>query len=762
MAKEMFFGKLNPSSGLFYDNLSDFFGMTCRVLKQLLCNTFTANFFIISLLSLFVVATNDLHSEDIVKQRVKDEKLLFYYGAYGSVNYNYHLAGFSKLGEIPNCCPKFKSGDGLGWSLGGLIDFEIAKSLFLDIRLGVSSLSALLKYSETDAFNVLVINSQPPYNPHPVTAGIEHTIDSKLFAVTLQTALTFNVVSKLDASVGFKGGYLIKQKFDQKEKLVYPDNVTFPDGRLIRNDYYDETIPDKNPFQMWGTFAFSYQLPIGRESYIQPEIRYDLPFTDVSSVEWKASVFQFGLSLKLPVFKSIEKPVERETNYKRDTSVIAVAGLEKEIVTLVESNEVISKEEYDKYIQETKTIIEKYRKEVPRAGSIETVIQAYGVKADGSKEENPTMVIEEMEMEEGFPLLPYIFFDKNSSTISNSVSSIITSEQTNDFSEDKLPWDALKVYTNLLNVIGSRMRDNFNATITVTGCNSNFDREENNLELSQARANAIKKYLTDVWGISSSRILIKSRNLPLFPGKTTETDGRIENQRAEISSSSKEILKPVTLSEIQRKSNPPLVELVPSITSEIELKNWELTISQNDKVIRSFSGKLVPKSLNWNVEEEPLPQFETPVNIKLKATDVSGKSGTDEKSISIKQLTIRKKRYELLNDRRIEKFSLIVFDYDKANINESQKDILKTIRQRISSDSKITIEGYTDRTGDKDYNLELSRRRCEEVRKVLNIKDKNVTLQPYGSDKLLYDNSTPQGRSYSRTVQIIVETPVKK
>jgi len=37
----------------------------------------------------------------------------------------------------------------------------------------------------------------------------------------------------------------------------------------------------------------------------------------------------------------------------------------------------------------------------------------------------------------------------------------------------------------------------------------------------------------------------------------------------------------------------------------------------------------------------------------------------------------------------------------------------------------------------------------------------NVSKYPIGSDELIFDNNTPQGRSYSRTVKIIIATPVK-
>ena len=63
--------------------------------------------------------------------------------------------------------------------------------------------------------------------------------------------------------------------------------------------------------------------------------------------------------------------------------------------------------------------------------------------------------------------------------------------------------------------------------------------------------------------------------------------------------------------------------------------------------------------------------------------------------------------------------------------------------------------------GTPQYNKDLANRRIEEVVKYLKVKPELLRRYPIGSDELLYDNNTPQGRSYSRTVRIIIATPVK-
>ncbi len=86
---------------------------------------------------------------------------------------------------------------------------------------------------------------------------------------------------------------------------------------------------------------------------------------------------------------------------------------------------------------------------------------------------------------------------------------------------------------------------------------------------------------------------------------------------------------------------------------------------------------------------------------------------------------------------------------------------MKTIKEHIKPNSKVTITGYTDRIGDAQYNRDLAQRRAFEVQNVLNVPAENLTIKGVGNDIKIYENDTPQGRNYSRTVQIIIETPIK-
>ena len=67
------------------------------------------------------------------------------YGIFGGYNANIHIADFSKIPDVPNCCPQFDNGFGSGFNFGFLFDNKIDESFFWGLRLGIISLNGTLK-----------------------------------------------------------------------------------------------------------------------------------------------------------------------------------------------------------------------------------------------------------------------------------------------------------------------------------------------------------------------------------------------------------------------------------------------------------------------------------------------------------------------------------------------------------------------------------------------------------------------------------------
>ena len=613
-----------------------------------------------------------------VLSAAEEPQPIFWLGVYGDFNRNLHIVDFDKLPGVPSCCPRYTTGSGNGYSFGALFETRIVKNLNFQVRLGYSDFSALLKENE-NAANVLVIENGT--NKEMVKQLIvDHTLDAKLHGMGIEPLINFKFLWDFTAIFGFNISYFFTEQVDQLEKIVSPDNVRFIDDRVIRNDKKGLEIPNKNPIQFFGIFGLSYELPIAKEAYLSPEIKYSIPFTDVSNVTWKLGALQIGASIKMPFYAPIPIPEYRDTVYQRDTTVIAKAGLKNEIVRIDKrykpDNYKISKK--DSIIFRT-ILKETYEKQIPKDVALSSSINAVGINRDNTKQDKPTIVIEETETSESFPLLPYVFFKNNSDNLEETGVRLLKPAETKDFKERALRWNTLEIYEDMLNIVASRMLDNPNAVLTINGCNNNLDEEKGNIKLSAARADAIKKYLTSVWGVNPDNIKIKKQNLPDFPGKSDNPDGLVENQRAELNSNNPEILKPIVLKELQLTANPPIVELQPKVNAEMGVKGWEIVVSQDGSLIRKYNGTELPDKLSWAVEESPIPRYESPINIALTAFDEIDQKTSSGLDLKIQQLTIKKKRKEIKNDTIIERYSLILFDYDKAEITSHQKPILEEI-----------------------------------------------------------------------------------
>jgi len=72
----------------------------------------------------------------------------------------------------------------------------------------------------------------------------------------------------------------------------------------------------------------------------------------------------------------------------------------------------------------------------------------------------------------------------------------------------------------------------------------------------------------------------------------------------------------------------------------------------------------------------------------------------------------------------------------------------------------VAIEGFTDKTGTPEYNLELSRRRAEAVQTYLvsqhNVPVYRIQIVGLGKDKPVNDEKTRDDRQKNRRVQVTI------
>ena len=115
---------------------------------------------------------------------------------------------------------------------------------------------------------------------------------------------------------------------------------------------------------------------------------------------------------------------------------------------------------------------------------------------------------------------------------------------------------------------------------------------------------------------------------------------------------------------------------------------------------------------------------------------------------------------QLAEEKRVDVYG-IYFDFNSDRIRRESEPILEEIADVLgrNPDWTLGIHGHTDSVGGDAYNLDLSRRRTEAVRKVLverfGISAERLTTAGYGAAAPKDTNDTPEGRARNRRVELV-------
>jgi OOP family OmpA-OmpF porin len=146
------------------------------------------------------------------------------------------------------------------------------------------------------------------------------------------------------------------------------------------------------------------------------------------------------------------------------------------------------------------------------------------------------------------------------------------------------------------------------------------------------------------------------------------------------------------------------------------------------------------------------------------ATDsntIGDAQGMDKFVTDVFLTKVMKKQPAPVMKKPVEKISmslLIEFDSDKDVVRSQNHDDVKKIADALKKHhpANVQLEGHTDSKGTEEYNMGLSKRRAESVKKYLvekfNIKASRISTVGYGESKPVASNDTATGRQRNRRV----------
>ena len=378
------------------------------------------------------------------------------------------------------------------------------------------------------------------------------------------------------------------------------------------------------------------------------------------------------------------------------------------------------------------------------------------------------------QIKETFPIRNSVFFNMGSSTVPNRYVQLSPS-QAAAFKEDNLQnaqpdnlntgrsARQLAIYHNVLNIVGDRLRNNINSTITLVGSS------DNNPADGKLMAENIKQYLVTNFGIDASRISTEGRDKPLIPseqpGATKELALLREgDRRVDIISNSPELLlqvggvnsgffKPVQISAVQQDPLDSHVILSADGATD-QLKIWSVDVTDEQGKVQHYGPYTQDQA---SIPGKTILGANQQGNYKVVMTGEtkSGQIITKESSVSLMKMDDPKQeglRYSIL------------FDFDKyKTIDSYAKFLTEVVTPLIPENGTVNIHGHTDIIGDEKYNHTLSHNRAKEAQQILekalaNAGKKGVKFEAigYGEDLAMapFENNFPEERFYNRTVII--------
>jgi outer membrane protein OmpA-like peptidoglycan-associated protein len=396
------------------------------------------------------------------------------------------------------------------------------------------------------------------------------------------------------------------------------------------------------------------------------------------------------------------------------------------------------------------------------------VVHAFVPPPDGIVAVQPDSVtIEEITTIDSSPLLNYVFFDTGQSTIPDRYLLLSEQSETEAFAPGRLR-GTLEKYHHLLNIIGQRLQTNGSATVSLVGCTSDYGPEKGDKLLARLRAEAVKSYLQYVWRIDPARITVSARGLPSTPSTNRIPEGRVENQRVEILSEVYDILDTVESQYIENRTDSRVIDVLPQIGSGYGLATWEIGLfgAGKERLDRIMGRTGLNKVHSFNLHTLGLGKISTYdyLLVHVAAEDRKGQGFTTQSRCTVNFVEKEERIAQKMGYTVVEKYALILFDFDSAGIKDRNKELVERITQRIEKlpSAEVRVVGHTDNIGKEDYNLKLSIKRAKAVYDQLTASGaidnmRRISYLGMGPQEPLYDNDSPEGRALNRTVTVYLE-----
>jgi outer membrane protein OmpA-like peptidoglycan-associated protein len=207
----------------------------------------------------------------------------------------------------------------------------------------------------------------------------------------------------------------------------------------------------------------------------------------------------------------------------------------------------------------------------------------------------------------------------------------------------------------------------------------------------------------------------------------------------------------------------PVQEFTVNVKHPEQATSWRLGVERHgQEVAERSSAGAVPNRVQFVLDQPttdrigPMVNAEDTLDARLVVAQTDGPPVEGDCRFP---LTKTVSKFE------VSRLSLIVFDFDQSSISAVNKDMMnRVISQSSREGTTAVIVGSTDRLGELSHNMSLSQDRARSVEQHVSSvapQVKITSVTGIGPSQLAYDNSTPEGRFYCRTVTLTLTTPLQ-
>lgn len=382
-------------------------------------------------------------------------------------------------------------------------------------------------------------------------------------------------------------------------------------------------------------------------------------------------------------------------------------------------------------------------------------------------------VIEVRNVVDELPIIPRIFFPTNQSALAVHRYDVLSPKQNMFVAENAREINF--VYRNALNLIGERLRQNSQASITLTGASSGAAHENDWRKLANARAQAVRDYLVDSLGVPAFQVLITAPQSPEGGMRRNNVSVQEEWQRVSINAPApfgNLILAPLVVEKKEVEAQPQSCGFVAKYSvAEAGVAAWRITIlnSARDTVEVLAGEKTLPDTIRWewphalvkkNAAHTSNGDLTAEQNgyYSLWLQDALGQTA----STAPRPIGIRHRRR--LNEVGVERIPIFLFGFGEHQLGSFSRELrlkLHSIAEKLELDPFATcvIKGHTDDIGEARSNQWLSVQRAKTVFEILaayGIAPQRMTYGGVGEDEPLADNLLPEGRNMNRRVEVYI------